>query len=216
MCAAIALVLLVSATSAHAQLKVEVAPAFGGYFPTRTLPAPESFYGCPASRPSDCPPPPPPHALKQAQAGAAGGRIAVWFNHRSALEATLCYARSDVTDNPAYQSPGAGAITMAGLRYVFRVDPDLPILSLLLLGGPAIVHRSGEAWAGVTGTTSPAFSLGIGIDALPASRVGLRGEVSDYLYNVKLSGQGDNGNWYEGASAFQQDLIVSLALSLRP
>jgi len=198
------------ATSAQAQLRIEIAPAVGGYFPTRPLPQAGTllFSGDEVL---------PPHALQQERAGALGGRVAVWFNRRSAVEGSFWYAPSKVTDDPAYVSPGAGAVTMAGLRYVFRVDPDLPVLSLLLMAGPAIVHRSGDAWAGITGTTSPALGLGIGIDALPASRVGLRGEVSDYLYNVNLSGDSDAGSWsYSDSSAFQHDLIISLALSLRP
>jgi hypothetical protein len=197
-------------TRADAQLKIEIAPAFGGYLPTRPLPQAGTllFSGDEVL---------PPHRLQQERAGGLGGRVAVWFNQRSAVEAAFGYAPSTITDDPAYASPGGGAVTTASLRYVFRVDPDLPVLSLLLMAGPAIVRRSGDAWAGLTGTTSPALGLGIGIDAFPASGIGLRGEVSDYLYNVHLSGDSDVGSWnYSDASAFQQDLIISLALSLRP
>jgi len=209
---AVAALAITFASVADAQVRIEIAPTFGGYFPTRALPASTEFWGCS----SDCMPLPP-HDLRQVRTGAAGGRVAVWLNHRSAVEASFWYAPSKVTDDPAYGDPGAGTITTAGLRYVFRVDPGSHILSLLLMAGPAFVHRSGDAWAGIAGTTSPALGLGLGIDAFSASRIGLRGEVSDYLYNLELSGDSKAGAWsYSDASAFQQDLMISLALSFRP
>jgi hypothetical protein len=208
--AAASLVAFGLATSAQAQLRIEIAPAFGGYVPTRPLPNTYVIVGC---APYTCDyQPPPPQDLQQASVGAAGGRIAIWFDRRNAVEASFLYAPSYATD-PNFGDYASG-VTLAALRYVSRVARDLPDLSLLLMAGPAIVHRSAESWG-----TSPALALGVGIDALPKSRIGLRAEVSDYLYTVHFKPPSNvtlaEGVVFSDARPFQQDLIISLALSLR-
>jgi hypothetical protein len=68
-----------------------------------------------------------------------------------------------------------------------------------LVGGPAFVGRSGEAFATLSGTALGGV-VGVGAHLRVANALALRAEVEDYLYSVQ---------WYH-----QQDFSLSVGLSV--
>jgi hypothetical protein len=100
---------------------------------------------------------------------------------------------------------------MGTLRFVLSVAPQAPTVSPLLTAGPAVIHRSGDAYANVRGTLSPGAAVGIGLDIHPGRHFAFRAQIEDYLYDVKFaSGTGPGvGEW-----KFQHDVVLSLSTSL--
>jgi len=193
-------------TNAQAQRRLEIAPVLGAYMPTRHLPQLGDYeYGC--AVPGGAPPCPAPD-FKQTRAVAVGGRVTAWLSNRGAIEGSLWYSPSGVTGWLGYEA--AANIVVADLRVVLSLAPPAPTTSVLLMAGPAVIHRSGDAYADVRGTTSPGGALGVGLNIHPGRHFGLRAQIDDYLYRVKFaSGTGP------GVSAwkFQHDFVFSLSIS---
>jgi hypothetical protein len=139
--------------------------------------------------------------------------VTVWLNTRGAIEGSFWLVSSGVHDTPGFEKPGDGNVVAASLRYVLSVFPHAPKVSLLLMGGPGVVQRSGDAWTNTTGTTSPAGILGMALDLHPVHTWGLRATVEDYFYSVRFTSDPLEG---AGPSQSQQDFVVSLSLSVRP
>ena len=202
--ATIAALALAHPKSAHGQFRIEIAPAFGHYIPSAQMPDPGGwFIGCPAMYP------PPPECFTpiipehQERASAFGARVTGWFWSRAAIEGSFWTSASNVAGS---LFSGSGNVFMADVRAVFSpFSPPQPV-ALLIMAGPALIHRSGDAWANLGGTTSPALALGAAVDVHPSWRFGIRLQVDSYLYSPRFK---YNGN--VGESLGQRDLVWSVS-----
>jgi hypothetical protein len=204
-------------TNAHAQRRIEIAPALGAYVPTHHLPlGPGDIFFVGGACRGGGPPCPPAVPESQTRTVAVGGRVTAWLSNRAAIETSFRYAASGVkfvsatpelVDSTVVQR---GTIIVADLRLLLALAPQARSKSLIFMGGPAVIRRSGDVYADVRGTTSPGGVLGVGLDIHPGHRVGLRAQIDDYLYTVKFaSGTGPEvGSW-----RFQQDVVLSLSLN---
>jgi hypothetical protein len=197
--------------SAQAHRRLEIAAALGTYVPMNQLPVgPGNMFAetaiCLGHDPLGlCPPGP---SLQQKQALAIGGRVTSWLSRRSAIEGTFWYSPSGVTQT--YRS--AGKIVIADVRFVLSLAPQASTMSVLLLGGPAVIQRFGDAYVDVKGTTSPGGAIGIGLDIHPGHGYSFRAEIGDYLYSVQFaSGPGPGG--LVGQRKSQHDVVFSLSMS---
>jgi hypothetical protein len=221
-CAAL-VALLPSSASAQTHSRFEFAPAFGAYLPTHRLPAgPGNDFtpyagGCPVIKPD-----PPPACLPmvyehQTSSVAVGGRLTAWFSKRGALEGSFYWVPSAVAgvfDGPAH-------LLVGGVNLVANVAPRRSRASLLLSGGPVVIHRAGEAYVNVRGTTSPGGMLGIGVDVRTVG-VGLRAQLGDYLSWAKFASANrplevcaSGCSTLTAASdwQFQQDVMLSVSVT---
>jgi hypothetical protein len=223
-------------TRAHAQLRVEIAPALGAYVPGRELPY-THIAGCnlKAGGPDwACGPLP---SYMQTRGPAVGGRVAVSPRGRGttpalfAIEGSFWYvpnrviekrATSDVFGPTEAMVNEANTIVAASLRLVLRLAPKAPV-SGLLIGGPALIHRSGGFYSGLQGArTSPGGTLGLGVDVHTGRGLALRGEFAMYLYSVRFGDQptpeqlrllGPSLYTYIPPRVWQDDFVFSLSIS---
>jgi hypothetical protein len=196
-------------------LRFEIAPAVAAYLPTRQMP----FYpwvGFPKC--GGCMTPPLP---QQNHAVAAGGRITAWLGKRGGVDGSLMYSPSGVreygylTYAPSV-SVSSGSIVVAALRAVVRVDAKAPTMSVLIMGGPAMIHRSGSYYydvAPVQGTTSFGGAVGLGLDIHPGHRVGIRATIEDYLYRVQFASGTGFYTFHPSETKSQQDFLLSLSIN---
>ena len=222
---------IVYPTSANAQLRIEIAPALGVYVPGLGLPYPRIATCFLKSGGPDwrCGPLP---SYSQTRAPAVGGRITAspWNRGASAglvaFEGSFWYVPGRVIEQSPYSAipgsdiPGlnqAGKMLAANLRLVLRLAPRAQV-SALLMGGPALIHRSGQFYSDLKGRTSAAGSLGLGVDV---RRLGLRAEIATYFYKQRF---GDpltteqqilqqQGYLYAPTGAAQNDFVFSLSVS---
>lgn len=195
--------------SAQAHRRLEFAPALGVYTPARHLTLPTLLIGCPKIDPDPCsgsyvPPPPP----TQNRVAAVGGRVTAWFGNRGGIEGGVWYAPSGVTDQTF---GGSGNVVTATLRVVGRLVSRGDRMSVLLMGGPALIHRFGDAYAELIGATTPGGMLGIGLDVHPGRRFGFRATIEDYMYSLRLRYYLPAG--FYSVSNFQHDVVLSLSMS---
>lgn len=213
---ALATVAMVSLpTSAYAQLRIEIAPALGAYRPGGKWPGFSvecGYYGG-----HQCEPFP---SYRQQSGTALGGRVSASIRaHGSipvsiAIEGSFWHVLSNVADTTRYPDGHAGAtqgegIEVADLHAMVSLPLGSSIVSGLLLGGPAWIHRSGSYFDGLKGTTSVAGTLGAGLDVHPGRRFGLRAEVVKYLYKAQFFTDPLTFSSEES----QHDVIVSLSIS---
>jgi hypothetical protein len=219
-------------TSAHAQLRVEIAPALGAYVPGRELPYPDiarcllkaggdpRYWNC-GRVPS----------YTQTRAPAVGGRVTAFpWNRRTigglfGIEGSFWYVPSSVGPTPGFFSvlDEADKVIVAGLRAVVRFPPKASIISGVLMGGPALIHHSGAYYAGLNGTSSVGTALGAGLDLRPGRGFALRAEIAAYLYKgVHVEHQltpdqqsaQEFGQLYAASGTFpQKDFVLSLSIS---
>lgn len=219
--------------SAHAQLRVEIAPAVGVYAPGSGLPY-THIAGCnlKAGGPDfRCGPLP---SYLQTRGAAVGGRVTVAPRGRGttpasfAIEGSFWYVPNRVIERPSPYTLLAGTgllneankIVAASLRFVLRLAPKAPV-SGLLIGGPALIHRSGEFYSGLPGTTtSPGGMLGVGVDVHPGRGLGLRGEIAMYLYSARFGDRptfeqqlAQGPSLYVPPRVWQDDFVFSLSIS---
>lgn len=199
---AAAAIFLAHPTSAQAHRRLELAVTLGAYVPTRHLPiGPWSDFSSIACI-DVCETP----TERQRRATALGGRVTAWLGTRGAIEGSFWYAPSGVTGWERVR----GNIDLASVHLVLSLAPRAPTVSPLLLAGPAVIHRSGDAYTDVRGTTSPGGALGMGVGIHPGRRVACRVQVEDYLYRVKFASRTVPGvsEW-----EFQHDFVFSLSVS---
>jgi hypothetical protein len=210
-----ALVSLAYPTGAYAQLRVEIAPAGGAYQPGGKLPS--FLFECGYFGGHQCEPDP---SYRQLSGAALGGRVSASIrSHGSipasfAIEGAFWYVLSHVVDTTRYPDGHTGAdlsgsIDIANLHAMVSLPLKSSIVSGLLMGGPALIHRSGSYFNGLKGTTSIAGTLGAGLEIHPGHRFSLRAEVMKYLYKVHFFTDPLNFTSQES----QHDMIVSLSLS---
>jgi hypothetical protein len=212
-------------TIVHAQLRVEIAAALGAYVPGLGLPYPRIATCFLKSGGPDwrCGPLP---SYTQTRAPAVGGRITAspWNRGASAgpvaFEGSFWYVPSRVIEQSPYPDiPGlnqAGKMVAASLRLVLRFAPRAQV-SGLLMGGPALIHRSGQFYSGLKGTTSAGGSLGVGVDV---RRFGLRAEIATYFYNLHFGDSltpdqqiAQQQGYLYAPSAMQSDFVFSLSIN---
>jgi hypothetical protein len=210
---AIASILVARPASAQGR-RFEIAPAVGTYLPTRQLP----FYPWVAvPLCGGCTQPAPP---QQNHAVAAGGSITAWLINMVGVNASLMYAPSGVRvygflkDTPGVVS--SGSVVVASLRAVVRLAPKAAMMSVLIMGGPAMIHRSGSYYydvAPVQGTTSFGSAVGVGLDIRPGHRVGIRATIEDYLYPAQFASGTSFYTFHPSERKPQQDFLISLSIS---
>jgi hypothetical protein len=207
---ALAIVLALPA-SAQQRDRSEFAFRLGAYVPMRQLSPPTFAVSDICTKhpeEPDCGGPAPSPRLRQASAVAVGGRVTTWIGNRGAIEEWLWYAPSGVSGT----FPADGTLVVVGARLLLSLAPRSSATSALVMGGPAMIFRSGAAYAGTRGTTSPAGSLGLGLDFHSTGRFGFRVELEDYLYSVKF-GESYAAGGGVGPWKFQQDLVLSLSVN---
>jgi hypothetical protein len=196
-----AAIALAHPTSAQAHRRVEVAPAVGAYLPTGNLQLGTAFRICvpDPSNPDNCLP----FSMRAKQAVAVGSRVTAWLSNRGAIEGSFWYSPSRVVSGyiPVGSSEQAGSFVAAALRFVLSLAPHAPAMSALVMGGPAMVHRS---LAPGNGTTSFGGALGFALDMRPKRHLGVRAQIEDYLYSPHAQ---------YGPREMRQDFVLSLSIS---
>jgi hypothetical protein len=198
-------------TSGQTHHRVEFAPMLGGYVPTRGLYSRNHGWACQAMKGGPpCPDVTP--DVRQMSGSAIGGRVTLWLNTQGAIEGSFWLVSSGVHDVTGFEKSIDGNIAGASLRYVRSVFSHAPKVSLLLMGGPGVVQRSGDAWTYTTGTRSLAGVLGMALDLHPVRTWGLRATVEGYYYSPTLNNDPIGGGPWQS----QEDVVASLSLSVRP
>jgi len=185
-------------TSAQAQFRLEIAPALGAYMPTGQLPLGAlTLTDVCTEHPEDplCPTTSPRRRANRAV--AIGGRWTAWFGKGGAIEGSFWYSPSGSTVN-AFEDPGTAVV--GSLRGVLSLAPQARTMSVLLMGGPAVIHRSGFP----NDLTSFGGTVGLGLDIHPGRGLGFRAEIEDYLYSTQSTA---------GNGLFHQDFVLSLSMS---
>lgn len=183
----------------------------GAYMPGR--PDDQSFYGCPRGGPP-CGPFP---SYQQTGGLAVGGRVTAWLSNRAAIEGSFWFAPSHVTDVTPYAdgymgTDVAGHIVATDVRLVLSLIPQTREVSVLLMGGPAVIHRSG-----VLQNSSEFYSMsktvfggvvGFGLDIHPGRGFAIRTALEDYLYSFTFN----NDRSPIDRVWFHHDFVLSLSI----
>jgi hypothetical protein len=179
---------------------VELSSMVGAYVPTAQLsslvPPCVAVGGCLLTR-------------RQNAAIALGGRVTAWFNRRIALEGSVWYSPSSVAEQASSSFNGSPLVvatnetpaSIVATNVRILVSPiNAPTMWVYVVGGPALVAHTGEAYPGSTGTTQVGGVVGVGAHLRVARSLALRAELEQYMYSFQGSGQ--------------RDLFVSVGLSL--
>jgi len=176
--------------SAQAQFRLEVGGALGAYLPAGRLPLRYYSADICIETPED------PECLtgSRSRSGgpnaqrtfAVGGRWTAWLGKRGAIEGAFWYSPSD-----------PGTVVMGSMRAVVSLAPQARTMSVILMGGPALIHRSGFVTGLLEDPTAFGGVLGIGLDMHPGHSVGVRAQIDDHLYRV---------------GRLQQDFVVSFSV----
>ena len=194
---------LLAAPRCQAQVRgtVSLSTPVGVYIPTASLPPrfahclPEVI--CRISR-------------QQSSAVVLGGRVTAWFNPRLALEGSVLYSPSPVATEFTSSFPNGAllaretsqataAVVATSVRVLVSPVP-VTRLWVYMVGGPAFVSRSGDAYSDWSGTTRFGGVVGAGAHLRVARSLALRAELEQYLYSL-------DGH-------HQRDVYLSLGLSL--
>lgn len=201
--AAAAVTVIIHPTSAQSHPRLEIAPALGGYIPAGAV---EIAFEC-VTDPCVGP------VLQQDRAVALGGRVTAWLGTRGGIEGAFWYSPSGVVDRAQYATivpdgfGGNGTVILGSLRAVVSVTAPARTMSLLLMGGPALVHRAGQAWSYGSNNTSFAGTFGIGLNIHRGHGVSSRAAIEGYLYELRPLAP------YWGRSTLHDDLVFSLSLA---
>jgi hypothetical protein len=140
-----------------------------------------------------------------------GTRMTMRANHTFGLEGSLAYSPSlvAITDRDQTVDVG-GAVTFASIRPVLRVHGTAArgMWSFHLAPGVGLVHRSGSAWNGTSGTTDRAFVLAGGW-RLGRSRSAFRFDIEDYITRAAFHDAS-----VRSAPRLHHDVIWSFGLSI--
>jgi hypothetical protein len=214
--ASAAAVLLTHPMSAQAHRRLEFAAVLGAYVPTSPLPLGPGLFsatgGCSLYRGgSPCPPGP----VRQQATIAVGAHLTAWVGNRAGVQGALRYAPSGVS-SPRYHLPAD--ILTTSLQFVMNLAPKTSTASVLLMAGPALIRRWGDAYAGfsgttagtgvVSGTTAGAAAVGIGIDVHLRHHVAVRAQIEDYMYRLTFA-----SGTAPGIGEWQHDVMLSLSIS---
>lgn len=122
---------------------------------------------------------------KQLGAVMVGARMTMRAGHTFGLESSLAYSPSQVAVTDRERTVDIGSpVTLASIRPVVRVNGKIARgeWSFHLAPGVGLVHRSGSAWTGTSGTTDGAFVLAGGWRLGRAnSAKAFRFDIEDYI-----------------------------------
>ncbi len=157
-------------------------------------------------------------SVGQAAGLLGGGRLDLWLTDSFGLEGGFAYALSDAEIQAEALgvsiSEGADAhVWLGSARAIYRFMPAIASsLIFFINGGVAIIGRGGDAYeefavdgiADVEGKTDIGGVIGAGIIIDVFDAVGIRFDVEDYLYSVKLEVADEDFD-----SQFQNDIAVT-------
>jgi hypothetical protein len=181
--------------------RLEIAPALGAYAPFGGVPFPVGNLGCPAFCELA--------SFRESPAVAVGGRIGVWPIKRLAIEGSAWLAFSHLSDTAQYTGAhltfgGASYLLLTSLRGVLKVATPAPTVSVLVMAGPAVVHRAGHAWSDWEAPTSLGGAFGLGVDIRPGHGATFRATIEDYVYTF------ESKTYFPSES--RHDVVVSLSI----
>jgi len=201
---ALLILLCVPGGSAAAQVTFDLWPSIGGYFPLedfdRQLGENSEFPGGSVGQGS------------QGAGLALGLGGTVWLNSRFGVGVNLATAASGVTysyDVNGDQKQDA-RVSVYGAELMVRVSGESPRHGAYLAAGPTIIDRSGEAFEGLSRSSSVAGNLSFGSYYRIAQGVRLRGELSGLLYKLHLEGDTD----YIYPASTQLDILMRLGVAI--
>ncbi len=193
----------IPAGSASAQGTFDLWPTVGGYFPLNEFD--REVAGFPGS-----------HAGEGSQgAGLALGLGAtVWMNPRFGVTLHLATVGSGVTyaGLVSTELKQDARVSFYGAELLVRVSGDSPAHGAYLAVGPTVVDRSGEAFEGLSHSSSVAGTVSFGSYYRLAQGVRLRGELSGLMYRMHLEGSPD----YTFPPSTQFDVLMRLGVAIDP
>ncbi len=179
--------LLGGATSANAQASVSISPWFGAYVPT------QNSYRLLGTD------------IKRRNSFIGGGRLTVWGNNPVGVEFSAGLAPARTTFAGATINGDRNTNVFVGsVKLVLGLSPATSPVGFHLGVGPAIIRRGRDVLRQDRSVTDLGGVVGAGIRIPLASHVGLRFDAEDYLY----------GGDFDGSKKFQNDLTLSVGLSL--
>lgn len=192
--------------------RVELTPSLGMYLPTADLINLTDPSGSGLSL-----------VFSQKSTFSFGGRLGYWIGDRAALEGAFGYTASEVKfEVPGFVSTALGGRVLQGsARVVYRLNQPASSTGWHLIGGLAVVSRSGEMWDSlatggiqVDGRTDIGAVIGGGVRLPVAERLALRIDVEDYIHQAKFT-LDVQGTPLETESQLQNDLVLSLGLAIQ-
>ena len=156
--------------------------------------------------------------FKQKTSVIFGGRVSAWVAPRVGFEASLGYSPSGV--HAEYRAPGgagtttadgSASVVMANARVLVGFGPAAGnTAGHVILGGGIIAH-SGDAWAGLGGTTDFGGIVGLGGRFRVGPKMAIRIDVEDNLFSAQFK---DSSSGALTQLRHQNDLIFTGGLSL--
>jgi Outer membrane protein beta-barrel domain len=186
---------------ASAQVSVDVWPSIGGYFPLSDFDRERP--GSPGSNAGQ--------GSQEAGVVMGFGGTA-WLNDRLGLALHLATSGSNVTYANTFISglKQDSRVSFYGAEVLVRVSGRSPKHGAYLGIGPTIVDRSGEAFEGLTHSSSLAGTLSFGSYYRLAQGLRLRGDLSGLLYRIHLEGSSD----FNYPRSTQVDLLMRLGVAI--
>jgi outer membrane protein W len=213
---------VIAPATARGQLagKFVVTPYVGAYLPTNDV-AKVGLAGSGMSVDA---------ALKHEAAGAFGVNASYWLNDRLAVEGGVLYAGSHLKGSLLTNDNGAldaGTLTqhanvwLGSTKLMLQVLPPESIFNLRFGIGPAIINRSGTAYAAdvnekVTGLTNFGAAMSLCTRLALSPNLGVRLRVENYMYRAKIGYENSltPSNNYSFDGRMQNDFVVSAGLQI--
>jgi hypothetical protein len=187
------------AAGAQVQVEVEVEPVIGVYSefsdwiqPGAAQPVTGLRFGFPDT-------------LSQRTGLTLGGQATAWVRRRMGLRASLLTSSSEVgpaTHDLLNRDPVSARVTTAGLEALVTLTALPTGGRVFLVGGAAIIRRSGDAYHGFEGTKDLAGMFGVGSQLRLTDRLNLQADLRMLLYQLRLT----DPDGMEYPSAFQTDV----------
>ncbi len=174
------------APSANAQ-SVSVTPWFGMYVPTQNS---YSLLGT---------------DIKRRNSFIGGGRLTIWGKSPVGVEFSAGIAPARTTFAGAVVNGDRNTNVFVGsVKLALGLSQATSPVGIHIGVGPAIIRRGRDVLHQDRSVTDLGGVVGVGIRLPLASHVGLRFDAEDYLY----------GGDFDGSKKFQNDLALSVGLSL--
>jgi hypothetical protein len=154
-----------------------------------------------------------------------GGRVAVWWSARFAVEGSLTYTASEVRVDVSGFGSGTpdGSVTTLSARALYRLTgPRARGLRWHVLGGLAVIDRGGEwvdninnAGIAVEGLTDVGAVLGGGMTLAIRGPWSLRVDLEDHVYFAEFTFDDGISPPATTERKLQQDIVVSVGVAFR-
>lgn len=140
-----------------------------------------------------------------------GARVGIGVSRHVALELGAGFSPTLVAvERETSTIDVASRLLLLNARAAYSFQPSSS-WSFFLAPGFGLIARSGRAWKAISGTTDPAFTLGLGFSSrIDPSRVRIRVEIEDFISWAQFDGT--RGGQTE--SHLHQDLTFSLAIQV--